>query len=113
MHEQIPTTLEKQERWKQISEAVGGGWSKRECYDKAKELKEARAARKREEALKADAKVCALPLPSRLLPPTYLPACLHPKPHPLPRMSHVRRRRCRARWLTVALLRPPSVRGEA
>jgi hypothetical protein len=36
---EIPSTVEKQQRWRQISGIVGRG--KRECYDKYKELKEA------------------------------------------------------------------------
>ena len=36
---EIPSTVEKQARWRQISGIVGRG--KRECYDKYKELKEA------------------------------------------------------------------------
>jgi len=36
---EIPSTVEKQARWRQISGLVGRG--KRECYDKYKELKEA------------------------------------------------------------------------
>jgi len=36
---EIPSTVEKQSRWRQISGIVGRG--KRECYDKYKELKEA------------------------------------------------------------------------
>ena len=35
----VPSTVEKQQRWRQISGIVGRG--KRECYDKYKELKEA------------------------------------------------------------------------
>ena len=36
---EVPSTVEKQQRWRQISGIVGRG--KRECYDKYKELKEA------------------------------------------------------------------------
>ena len=36
---EVPSTVEKQARWRQISGLVGRG--KRECYDKYKELKEA------------------------------------------------------------------------
>ena len=36
---EVPSTVEKQSRWRQISGIVGRG--KRECYDKYKELKEA------------------------------------------------------------------------
>ena len=36
---EVPSTVEKQQRWRQISGLVGRG--KRECYDKYKELKEA------------------------------------------------------------------------
>lgn len=40
---EVPSTVEKQARWKRISALVGRG--KRECYDKYKELKELKAAK--------------------------------------------------------------------
>ena len=45
---EIPSSVEKQERWRQIAERVGTR-GKKDCYEKYKELKEAKANKKKKD----------------------------------------------------------------